>query len=279
MSLKNKITNAVIGYPLEHSLSPFLHKELYRRLGIDAELVKDEDTDIEKLVERIRNKPYQLTAVTMPHKQIVIPYLDEVDDEARTIGSVNMLINTDKLRGYNTDIYGIEFALREVDLKDKKVLVVGAGGVARTVSYVMRKHGANMLYINRTREKAEELVAEFGGEYMDFSIVNPNEVDIIINTTPIGMFPDTKKSPLPKEFLLNKHTVFDIIYNPLETQLLTDAREASAKTISGLDMFIAQGIRQVELWRGKKFVGENLVVEKMFEELKNILSGLLTPIA
>lgn len=271
--MEQKITNAVIGYPLGHSLSPFLHRELYRRLNIDAEFVKDEGDDVVGLVERIKTKPYQLTAVTMPHKQSVISFLDEVDVGAKAIGSVNTITNIDQiLHGYNTDILGIEYALRNVELNDKKVLLIGAGGVARTLAYIIKKHGGKLLIANRTRTHAEKLAEEFSGEALDFMPPTLEEIDVIINTTPIGMFPNWRVSPVPKEFLLSRHIVFDMIYNPEQTQLLTDAQEVGARTISGLDMFVAQGIRQVELWQG---IG--IMNEELFGELKELMREFLAP--
>lgn len=265
--MNSVIKNSVIGYPLEHSLSPILHNELYCLLGIEAELIKDEDDDIKNLVSRIRNKPYGLTAVTMPHKQSIIEYLDEVEDNALEINSVNTIVNKKgKLFGYNTDVYGIEYALRDVEIKNKSVLIIGAGGVARPVAYFISQAGGKPLFSNRTREKAEALVKDFGGRVVEMEELKSENVDIIINTTPIGMSPDFDSSPVPRDFLLDRHIVFDIIYNPLETKLLQDAKFAGAKVISGLDMFIAQGTRQIELWRDIK-----IDIGKHFDKLKELL--------
>ncbi len=259
--------NAVIGFPLEHSLSPVLHAEIYRILGIDSELIKDEDDDVCDLVERIKQKPYELIAVTMPHKQAIIELLDEVDDEAREIGSVNTVVNRNGvLYGYNTDISGIEYALGSTEIKNQNVLVVGAGGVARAVMHVVKKLGGNILCANRTIEKAEKLVGEFGGEVVLIESLESEDINVIINTTSIGMYPDLNESVVPQEFITEKHTVFDIVYNPIETRLVQQAKAVGAKTISGIDMFISQGVRQVELWRGIK-----TDLEKHFNQLKEIL--------
>ncbi len=259
--------NAVIGNPLEHSLSPVLHNEMYKILSVGCEFVKDEDESIENLIERIKNKPYELVAVTMPHKQSIIDFLDDIDTEAKEIGSVNTVINKEgKLKGYNTDIFGIEYALRDIDLENKNVLVIGAGGVARTVMFVIRKMKGNIVCTNRTKEKAESLIEEFGGKFGTLEEMKFEDIDVIINTTSIGMYPHIDQSPLSKEFLQPKHTVFDIVYNPVETKLLQDAKEVGVKVISGLEMFIAQGIKQIELWQDAP-----IDVDKYYSDLRNVL--------
>ncbi|MBT3539285.1 shikimate dehydrogenase [Candidatus Parcubacteria bacterium] len=259
--------NAIIGIPLEHSMSPVLHNEMYRLLDIETELIKDEYKDITSLVDRIKNNPYDLTAVTMPYKESIISLLDEVDAEAREIGSVNTVVNKNiVLKGYNTDVYGIEYALRDTELKDKNILIIGAGGVARTVMYVVNKLGGNILCVNRTKEKAEKLVEKFNGKVVELENIKPEDIDVIINTTSIGMYPNIDESPVPKELLRSNQTVFDIVYNPVETKLLQHAKDIGAKTISGLDMFIAQGVKQVELWQGV-----TIHTEKYIDQLRVLL--------
>ncbi|PIZ94387.1 MAG: shikimate dehydrogenase [Candidatus Magasanikbacteria bacterium CG_4_10_14_0_2_um_filter_37_12] len=259
--------NAVIGNPLEHSLSPILHNEMYRLLNIEAEFIKDEDENIYNLVERIKNKPYELTAVTMPHKQLIINLLDEIDSGVKKIGAVNTVINKNGiLIGYNTDMYGIEYALRNSNVENKKILIVGAGASARTVAFVIKKMNGNILWTNRNQEKAKILAQEFGGRVVELENIQPEQVDVVINTTPVGMYPDVEKSPVPKEFLQSHHAVFDIVYNPLETKFLADARETGAQVISGIDMFIAQGMQQIELWQGIK-----INIDGYYSNLKTVL--------
>jgi len=264
--MDNIIKNSVIGYPLEHSFSSVLHAPIYSSLGIKADFIEDADENITNLVDRIKNTPYELVCVTMPHKQSIINYLDEVDEVAKKIGAVNTVINRNgKLIGYNTDVFGIEFALRNVEINHKNVLIIGAGGVARPVAYCISNNGGNIFYTNRTRDKVEVLKNDFGGKVMEMENLKSEEIDIIINTTPIGMYPDDNM-PIDKNFLLNKHVVFDVIYNPIKTKLLIEAEKCGAKIISGLDMFIAQGIRQDELWLGRE-----IDVEKYISELRELL--------
>ncbi len=257
--------NAVIGDLLTHSLSPILHDEIYRQFGIESKLIKDEDVDIEKLVGRIREQPYELTAVTIPHKQAIIRYLDEIDCEAKKIGAVNTVINKNgKLVGYNTDIVGIRKALAGVVLSDKNVLVFGAGGAARPVAYFVSQCGGKEFYCSRTLARARGLADEFGGTAIEEYDLGQISFDVIINATPVGMYPKIDDTPIKSEILSPKQTVFDIVYNPLQTKLLQIAKEIGANVIYGLDMFIYQGIEQVNLWQGK-----NIDVD--FAEIKNKL--------
>lgn len=248
-----KTINAVIGFPLNHSQSPTLHNLIYAESGIDAELIKDEDPNIANLVERIKTKPYSLIAVTIPHKQTIMPYLDEIDEEAKKIGAVNTVINKNgKLYGHNTDITGIKQTFAGVEIKNKKVLIMGAGGVTRPVAYFIQQNDGQILIQNRTRNKAEKLAQDFGGKIVELSTLDSHDLDIIINTTPIGMYPKINESPLPTYLLRAGQTVFDIVYNPMETKLLKEAKNVGAKTISGIKMFEAQARAQIKIWMNNK---------------------------
>src|SRR3989338_7496951 len=162
--------NAVIGYPLVHTRSPRLHNPVYELLKLNAVLSPISDSNIKQLVAVIRTRPIHLTAVTMPHKQSIMPLLDSVDVAAKKVGAVNTVVNRGgKLYGYNTDVAGIEYALRGTPLKGRNVLLVGAGGAASAVAYVVKKKGGNLLYLNRTKERAEELRKKFWGEIVQNS--------------------------------------------------------------------------------------------------------------
>src|SRR3989344_3180532 len=131
---------AVVGNPIKHSLSPFIHNTIYEREGIDAVWLAFENQDIGKLIVAVRALPIHLTAVTLPHKETVMPFLDEIDERAREIGAVNTVINSGgKLKGFNTDVVGIERSLSGTELKNKNVLVLGAGGVAHAILYHLRE--------------------------------------------------------------------------------------------------------------------------------------------
>lgn len=247
------ILNAVTGFPLSHTLSPKIHAEMYAQLGINAVMLAFPSQNIEEIITCMRTLPIHLLAVTIPHKQTVMKFLDHIDSVAKKIGAVNTVINRNgKLHGYNTDVVGIAHALKNTRLKGKNVLILGAGGAARPLCWFLKKSGAKIFCLNRTRTKAEELTKKFGGTALDNKALVGAKIDVIINATPVGMKPNVNKSPFPKSLLNKTQTVFDLIYNPEETKLLKDAKNAGAKTINGMLMFVAQAIEQVRLWSGKK---------------------------
>lgn len=249
--------NAVIGHPLHHSLSPLLHTSVYELLDIDAVMLAFPGQDLSSLVQSIRSLPIHLTAVTIPYKEKILPYLDLVDEEAREIGSVNTVLNDNgRLRGANTDVVGIQNAFNGVALQNKKILIVGAGGAAKAASWVMKKNGASLSYYNRTKEKVQRLQDAFGGTIVAKDEMEHGTFDIIINTTPVGMYPHDEETPLEKFGFLPHQIVFDSVYNPKETRLLREARRAGAKTISGIDMFTQQAFAQIHLWTGKEISEE-----------------------
>ena len=262
--------NMVIGHPLLHTKSPVLHDVLYKELGINAVLLPFSNTDLKKLISAIRAMSINLTAVTMPFKQSIIPLLDSVDGTASSVGAVNTVINRDnKLIGYNTDIFGIEYALRGTPLRGKNVLLIGAGGAATALAYVIKNNGGKCIYANRALKKARRLQKLFGGKIARIENLSSKDIDIIINATPVGMHPDIKSSPVPIRLIDKHQTVFDLVYNPVQTKLIKEARKNGAKTISGIDMFIAQGIKQIELWTGKKIITPKLIGRLKKKIIKN----------
>ena len=252
----------VIGNPILHSKSPLLHALAYKAAGIDAVLLPREHTDVQKLIAAIRTLSVGLSAVTMPFKQSSMRLLDSIDPAALKIDAINTIINRNgKLIGYNTDIFGIEYALKKLTLRNKNVLLLGAGGAAQAAAYTVKKNGGQLIYANRTLKRAQALQKKFGGRITPLNRLTPKDIGVIINATPIGMYPDIQSLPLPESLLGRHQMVFDLVYNPAQTALLKSAKRAGAQTISGLDMFVAQGVRQVELWTGKKIITPKLVVQ------------------
>jgi shikimate dehydrogenase len=191
----------------------------------------------------------------MPHKESIMPLLDRIDPAAKSIGAVNTVVNRKGvLSGYNTDLDGIAYALKGLSLARKKVLIVGAGGAARAVAHVVRKQGGEIIYLNRTAAKARKLMKEFGGRIAKEKELVAGDIDLIVNATPVGMHPKTAGMPLSERLIAKHQAVFDLVYNPLETRLLKTAKRKGAKAISGLDMFVVQGLRQVELMSGRKII-------------------------
>lgn len=245
--------NAVTGFPLGHTLSPKLHGRIYGMLKINAVMLAFPQENIDAMIKTVRALNIGLLAVTLPHKQEVMKYLDHIDETAKKIGAVNTVINRGgKLYGYNTDIDGIREALKDTEIRGKNVLVLGAGGAARPLCWFLKKNGANIFCHNRTMQKAEELMKEFGGAALDEKALGKTKADVIVNATPVGMEPHAGESSIDKKLLRGEQTVFDLIYNPAETQLLKDAKNIGAKTINGMPMLVAQALEQVKLWSGKE---------------------------
>ena len=144
-------------------------------------------------------------------------------------------------------------------LRNKNVLLIGAGGAASAVAYVVKNKRGKCMHADRTLGRAKNLQKKFGGKVVQIKKLSPQDIDIIINATPVGMHPDVKNSSVPAGLIARHQSVFDLVYNPVETKLIKLARQKGAKTISGIDMFVAQGVRQTELWTGKKIITPQLI--------------------
>lgn len=244
----------IIGHPVHHSLSPLMHNAAFRNMKMNAVYLAFDVQDLRAAMEGIRALGIKGLSVTIPHKEVIIPYLDEVDETVKEIGAVNTVINRDGgLVGANTDWLGAIQAIEDfMDIKGKKVLVLGAGGSAKAVCYGLKVKGAEFHIANRTGEKARRLAEEFGGAWSDLSGLDEIDAHVLINTTSVGMSPNDKVSPFPAHALKKFHVVMDIVYKPLETRLLKDARHADCITIDGLKMLLYQAVFQFQLWTGKK---------------------------
>jgi shikimate dehydrogenase len=208
--------------------------------------------ELKALIQAIKTFSIPLTAVTMPFKEKVFELLDDGSEEVMTLKTANTLLYQEgRLHGYNTDLAGIAYAFAGIDLDKKQILVIGAGGVARTLGYFLKKNNASIVWLNRDSKKAEMVAQEFGGNVITSEQVKEMYFDIIINTTPVGLYPDVSASPLPDYLFHKKQIVFDMIYHPFETQLIKQAQNQHARILSGLDMFIGQGIKQIELLTGQ----------------------------
>ncbi len=254
INAKTKIC-MVIGDPIEHSLSPQMHNRGFEELGIDNEFVfaacNVKVENIADFMKGVRAMGIRGVSCTIPHKMAVMELLDEIDETAKTIGAVNTIVNTNGvLKGYNTDWLGAVVPLERItSLKNKKVALLGAGGAARAIAFGLKKKGANVTIFNRTIDKAEELAKEFGCKAASFNDVSAiKNMEIIINATAVGLHPHVDETPLDKELITSKHIVFDIIYAPLETRLLRDAKEQGATIIHGLEMLLEQGVAQFKLY-------------------------------
>ncbi len=254
LDAKTKIC-AIIGNPVEHSLSPATHNAGYETLGLNFAYVAFPVTDIKNGIEGIRALNILGVSVTVPHKVSVMPFLDEIDKTAKDIGAVNTIVNENgKLIGYNTDSQGAIKALEEkTTLKNKRVVLIGAGGAARAIAFGLKQKGAHVLILNRSREKAKTLADTIGADFGDLSRLSEiKNSDILIHATPAGMNPHSNESAVPKEFLHSDVLVFDIVYNPKETKLLQDAKEVGCQIVYGYKMLVHQAVTQFELFTKKK---------------------------
>ncbi|MHA1460171.1 MAG: shikimate dehydrogenase [Promethearchaeota archaeon] len=271
----------VIGHPIDHSMSPVMHNAALKELSLNYIYLAFDvpPGDLEKALLGFKKSDMKGINVTIPHKETIIQYLDQIEPLAEKIGAVNAIKNVDGiLIGKNTDGLGAKKALIDArcKIKGKKVLILGAGGAARAISFALSEEIDEVFICNRTEKRAFKLAKELkdkmnipatGKDFGKATLKSLlNDADILINTTPIGMYPDVNKSPISKELLTDRLLVYDIIYNPLQTQLLKDASEIGCKTLNGIDMFVNQGALAFEWWTDKK-PNINLMKEKIIEIL------------
>jgi len=257
----------IIGNPVEHSISPAMHNAAFRELGIDSVYVpfRVRKEDLAAAVKGLKAVNVRGINVTIPHKVDIIPWLDEIDSFAAKIGAVNTVVNRDGfLKGYNTDAEGFLRALEanRISPAGKKVLIIGAGGAARSVTFILADRGSELTIVNRHSEAAVELAewvfASFRHSTSAFALEDARlkeivrDADILINTTSVGMDPQPDSTPVPASFLKPGLVVFDIVYSPLRTRLLRDAEKIGAVTIGGIEMLVRQGAAAFELWTGEK---------------------------
>jgi shikimate dehydrogenase len=248
----------IIGNPVRKSLSPVIHNNAFRRMGINAAYLAFEVEDIQEALLGIRGLGIQGVSVTMPFKLSVIPFLDELDTLTGSIGSVNTIVNrTGKLIGHNTDQHGAVKALEDkLDLCGKTVVLLGAGGAARSIAYGLKEKGCRVIIFNRSSERAAKLAGELGYAHEPLSALaetggDLSDADILINATSVGMYPHEGKSPVPKRLLRKGLIVMDIVYQPLRTKLLQEAEAQGCETIDGLEMLANQGAAQLQIWTGQ----------------------------
>lgn len=247
----------IIGNPARHSLSPVIHNGAFRRMGLNAVYLSFEVDDLESAVRGIRGLGVQGVSVTIPYKVKIISHLDEIDPMATKIKAINTILNRDgKLIGYNTDWIGAIAALEEnIDLKEKTVYLLGAGGAGRAIGFGLKERGCKVTLLNRSVDRAAQLAGELGFDHRPLSSLANKAThgpDVVINATSAGMYPHVQSSPVPKEMLQEGMTVMDIVYYPLRTALLRDADEQGCQTIGGLEMLAHQGAAQLQIWTGNR---------------------------
>ncbi|MFO7875631.1 MAG: shikimate dehydrogenase [Desulfovermiculus sp.] len=249
----------VIGHPVGHSLSPILHTWAFSCLQIPGAYLKwDVDaSDFAAFTVALRVLPIHGLSVTLPHKQRIIPYLDHMTPEARQIGAVNTVYwQQGSLWGTNTDWQGIFRPLRERSVVPASALILGAGGASLAAVEALRQLGCHKIFLSARDQ--QKVPRQFTGQdivSVSWEERGQCEPDVLINTTPLGMAGDLQnQSPWPEGYSLQGVSwVFDLVYIPKRTRLLSEADQAGCKTISGLEMFVSQALGQCELWTGQGF--------------------------
>jgi shikimate dehydrogenase len=258
---------AVIGNPVEHSLSPILHNSAFEKEGLPICYVAFRVEDLAAAMAGVRGFNLLGLSVTIPHKVEVLAYLDEVEDTARQIGSVNTVLNRDgKLIGFNSDGMGALRAIEEarIDLAGRRIAILGSGGAARAIAFSIGKAAGleEMVLFGVEREQcrrlAEDLqkVLAFPVRWFDQSQANLarylRDADGIVHCTPVGMNPHPDASLVSKDLLRAEQFVFDIVYTPMKTRLLRDAQSVGCRIVPGVEMFLYQAVFQFECWTGRK---------------------------
>lgn len=268
----------VIGHPVAHSLSPLLHNTAFSLLGLEDCSYEAIDIPPASLGEAIRDfkrQGFLGLNVTIPLKEVILEFVDEQSDESSAVGAVNTLtFNGDRVRGDNTDVYGVAASIQKYrpQINGKLAIVIGAGGSARAITYALcdRFAPAEIVIANRSSERAMGLIKDLkprtkqaslravalsGSEFGELL----SRAAVVINATPVGMYPAVDLSPISDQAIFHSdQIVMDLIYTPLETRFLSQASRRGARTINGLEMFLHQGERSFEIWLGRQMPVEQL---------------------
>jgi 3-dehydroquinate dehydratase / shikimate dehydrogenase len=244
----------VIGDPVGHSLSPQMQNAAFQARHVNAVYLPFLVHDLKDFIVAIGPLGIKGFSVTIPHKEQILKYLDGCDPLAKAIGAVNTVVvrGGGKLYGYNTDYVGVLRTLESrIPLRGSRVLILGAGGAARAVAFALAQAGAAVCVSARRPERAKSLAKAAGGQVIGWGKLRHEFFDAIVNATPVGMHPHVDRSPIEARDL-NCRLVFDTIYRPRVTKLLELAARRGIETVSGVDMFVAQGAAQWEIWTGQR---------------------------
>jgi len=272
----------LIGRPVSKSLSPYIHNYIFNENQINAKYLAFDisEDSLKEAVEGIKALKIKGFNVTAPYKVKIIKYIDEIDKEASLIGAVNTVLNLDgKLIGYNTDGRGFFHSLKKanIDITNKNILIIGAGGAARAIAINLSLNGANKIKIvNRTVDKAKELANYISYKFPQIKTsgdsiknVEASDIDIVINCTSVGMYPYGESLVLNPCVFNKTTTICDIVYKPLYTKFLSIAKKNGYKVITGIDMLLYQGILSNEIWLNKRIDVES--IERIRRKLNNIV--------
>jgi shikimate dehydrogenase len=265
----------LIGSKLGHSLSKEIHRRIFEHLEIDAyyHLLEVEASNLHKVLFALNIVGTKGVNVTIPYKCEIMKYLDKVSEEAKNIGAINTVeFKNGVTTGYNTDYLGFGKMMNKfkVDVKNKNVVILGSGGAADAVLQYFIDNNSQEIYIisrnlyeSKLKYKSKDVIIS---NYIDLQKIKKK--DIIINCTPCGMYPNVNESPLDcaADIFKNYNTAIDLIYNPMETQFLKDARKSNLQTINGLYMLVAQAFAAQEIWQDRKL--DTCIIDEIYEEMK-----------
>ena len=240
----------LIGYPLSHSFSKNYFTEKFEKENIpDCEYNLYPIEDINELAQLIKNTPSLLGLnVTIPYKESIIPFLDTLDETAKKVGAVNCIkIKDQKLIGYNTDVFGFKQSIKPfLESHHERALILGTGGASKAVHYVLKEIGIDCYFV--TRNKQQTTNTHFF-EYKELNEYIINSFKLIINTSPVGMYPNINEAPeIPYQFITPSHLLYDLIYNPAETAFLKHGKQQGASTLNGLSMLHQQAEEAWKIW-------------------------------
>ena len=258
----------LIGNPVKESMGYLIHNRSFAGNNLNNIYLPFLVDNLLSFISGFR-KYFKGMSVTMPFKEDVIPLLDEIDGTAKKIGAVNTLqIRDGKLFGCNTDCSGAVKALEEkTSLKGKKIVIIGAGGVARAIGFGVMEKRADVCIFDVDTKKADSLAVDLGCRTSSLESIG-SDFDILINCSPVGMHPHINKTPFSKDMLKKGMIVFDAVYNPLKTRFLKEAEEVGCITIQGVELFVNQAVDQFELWTGQK-APKSLMKEIVLDRLQS----------
>lgn len=269
---------ALLGDPVDKSIGHLWHNRLLVTLGLNGVYFKmrTPTNALSETLAQIRRLPFLGLSVTMPLKEAILPYLDEMDASAMAMGAVNTVVMREgQLIGYNTDGPGALNAIEkigEASVQGARMVVLGAGGTARAIAWEAQQRGAEVVIFNRSEEKAHRVAADLGcraDTWSNLPKVLREACDVFVQATSVGMEPHEARCPIDTSDLQPKTLVFDVVTKPRETRLLREAAVARCRTVSGMDMFLHQAILQLELWFGPR----NLRVEDILKQLREVSVG------
>ncbi|MBE6058786.1 MULTISPECIES: shikimate dehydrogenase [unclassified Clostridium] len=261
----------ILGEKLGHSLSPRIHKIIFQAMEVEGayKLFEIPKGNLEKFIDALKLLKIKGASVTIPYKEEIIKYLDEISPEAQRIGAVNTIsLEDNKLYGYNTDYYGFGYMLKvyNVKIQDSIAVILGNGGATKAaVCYLLDNGAKNVYIVSRTPEKNKGINHE-KVQLISYEQLKEIQGDMIINTTPVGMFPNEDATPVNDTIINNFQTVVDIVYNPSETKFLLKGKELGKKVVGGLSMLIGQGVKAQEIWQ------KNSIDDQVIKDIYEILN-------